>query len=250
MVSNKASQPELSLETRQNRARSATAPSKKASSSLKAPKCNSEARKQQNRIASKNYREKRKRKLEFLQQLLETQSQSGQSSVGSPPVSLADEFEAASTSREPNFLAPATHPGTRFESFSIDEGNVSGSITATAPSAFDGLVSVSSQSLEGLNSNWPQTSYSGHIQGLESFVAPWDESWLPEMPEFTNDGVDHRQPAHFQQMIGQVSELPLRPHSYSLPSVFAGQYQASISGSQVFSNVGANAPFHSFDPRC
>ncbi|KAF2830536.1 hypothetical protein CC86DRAFT_378818 [Ophiobolus disseminans] len=50
----------------------------------KPKKINSEVRKQQNRIASRNYREKRKRKLQYLQQLIKDGSNDEQSPDTSP----------------------------------------------------------------------------------------------------------------------------------------------------------------------
>ncbi|KAI4620869.1 hypothetical protein J4E83_005231 [Alternaria metachromatica] len=50
----------------------------------KPKKPNSEIRKQQNRIASRNYREKRKRKLQYLQQLIRDDSEGRQDSEPSP----------------------------------------------------------------------------------------------------------------------------------------------------------------------
>jgi hypothetical protein len=57
-------------------------PGESSDSSVKPKKVNSEIRKQQNRIASRNYREKRKRKLQYLQQLIsdDTDDQSKQPS--------------------------------------------------------------------------------------------------------------------------------------------------------------------------
>ncbi|KAI4925220.1 hypothetical protein J4E85_007097 [Alternaria conjuncta] len=50
----------------------------------KPKKPNSEIRKQQNRIASRNYREKRKRKLQYLQQLIRDDSEGRRESEPSP----------------------------------------------------------------------------------------------------------------------------------------------------------------------
>ncbi|KAF3006435.1 hypothetical protein E8E13_001988 [Curvularia kusanoi] len=61
-------------------------PTVTAPSDSKPKKPNSEVRKQQNRIASRNYREKRKRKLQQLQQLLDD-GDDDNTSEAQPPTS-------------------------------------------------------------------------------------------------------------------------------------------------------------------
>ncbi|KAI4656563.1 uncharacterized protein J4E78_006452 [Alternaria triticimaculans] len=73
----------------------------------KPKKPNSEIRKQQNRIASRNYREKRKRKLQYLQQLIRDDSEGRQESEPSPeqhevyPRSLSADYDIAGPSSSP-----------------------------------------------------------------------------------------------------------------------------------------------------
>ncbi|KAG9189166.1 hypothetical protein G6011_06034 [Alternaria panax] len=73
----------------------------------KPKKPNSEIRKQQNRIASRNYREKRKRKLQYLQQLVNDDSDGHQDSEPSPRQhevysrSLSADYEVAGSSLSP-----------------------------------------------------------------------------------------------------------------------------------------------------
>ncbi|CAN9080400.1 unnamed protein product [Alternaria alternata] len=78
----------------------------------KPKKPNSEIRKQQNRIASRNYREKRKRKLQYLQQLVNDDSDSHQDPEPSPeqheiyPRSLSADYQVAGPSSSP-YIVPS-----------------------------------------------------------------------------------------------------------------------------------------------
>ncbi|KAH6865898.1 hypothetical protein BKA58DRAFT_404435 [Alternaria rosae] len=73
----------------------------------KPKKPNSEIRKQQNRIASRNYREKRKRKLQYLQQLIRDDSEGRQESEPSPeqhevyPRALSADYDIAGANSSP-----------------------------------------------------------------------------------------------------------------------------------------------------
>ncbi|KAI4710619.1 hypothetical protein J4E89_004207 [Alternaria sp. Ai002NY15] len=73
----------------------------------KPKKPNSEIRKQQNRIASRNYREKRKRKLQYLQQLIRDDSEGRQDSEPSPeqhevyPRALSADYDITGASPSP-----------------------------------------------------------------------------------------------------------------------------------------------------
>jgi hypothetical protein len=69
----------LPSESSQRHRRRTRQPGDGAEPTVKPKKVNSEIRKQQNRIASRNYREKRKRKLQYLQQLIsdDTEDQHG-----------------------------------------------------------------------------------------------------------------------------------------------------------------------------
>jgi hypothetical protein len=77
-------------------------------------KPNSEIRKQQNRIASRNYREKRKRKLQYLQQLVNDDSDGHQNPEPSPeqhevyPRSLSADYEVAGPSSSSPYITSTT----------------------------------------------------------------------------------------------------------------------------------------------
>ncbi|EDU40947.1 bZIP-2 multi-domain protein [Pyrenophora tritici-repentis] len=73
----------------------------------KPKKVNSEIRKQQNRIASRNYREKRKRKLQYLQQLIKDDSDGQQETELSPE---PRKVYARSISADYEFAGPSSSP--------------------------------------------------------------------------------------------------------------------------------------------
>lgn len=232
-------------ESREKRTRNALASSEKTSSSQKPHKGNSEARKLQNRIASKNYREKRKRKLEYLQQLLESQSSHGQSPAVSPSGSIDDCFSGRphSHSEEQCTLAHgpdpvSTHPSEQGPPTLVSSSTTPGLVEAS--SAFDEHVSVCQGSFEDLGPMWPSPPFIGSSnQGSDSITA-FDGTWFPEISDFTNDG-DFLQPSPpFQQPLGQISELPIHTVGMTssdppLPTIM-GQSLAFTARSQSFSN--------------
>lgn len=229
--------------SREKRSRNALASSEKTSSFQKPHKGNSEARKLQNRIASKNYREKRKRKLEYLQQLLESQSSHSQSPAVSPSESIDDCFAGRphSLSGEQCTLAHGPDPVSTHPSEQGPRTLVSSSATSRpvgASSAFE-LVSVCQGSFEDLDPIWPSPpliSSSNH--GSDSITA-FDGTWFPEISDFTNDGDFQFQPSPpFQQPPGQISELPIHTvgMTSSDPPTIMGQSSAFTARSQSFSN--------------
>ncbi|OCL00231.1 uncharacterized protein K441DRAFT_672820 [Cenococcum geophilum 1.58] len=236
--------------SREKRTRNALASSEKTSSFQKPHKGNSEARKLQNRIASKNYREKRKRKLEYLQQLLKSRSSHGQSPAVSPSESMDDCFgrphslsgEQCTLAHEPDPVS--THPSEQGPPTLVSSSATSGLVGVG--SAFE-LVSVCQGSFEDLGPMWPSPPLiSSSNQGSDSITA-FDRTWFPEISDFTNDGDFQFQPSPpFQQPPGQISELPIHTIGMAssdppLPTIM-GQSSAFTARSQSFSNVGASDP--------
>ncbi|OCL13809.1 hypothetical protein AOQ84DRAFT_85536 [Glonium stellatum] len=233
-------------ESREKRTRSALVSSEKTSSSQKAHKGNSEARKLQNRIASKNYREKRKRKLEYLQQLLESQPFHNKSLAVSPSESTEDCLRSRPypLSGEQCNLVHGSDLASILPSEQGPPILVSSDATPEPVrpiSAFDELVSVCQGPFENFDRTWPSPLFIGSSQGSDNVPSAFDETWFSEISDFTNDGDFQFQPSlPLQQPQGRTSELSVHivgtaDSDLQLPTVM-GRSSAFTAGSQSFSN--------------
>ncbi|KAF1997410.1 hypothetical protein P154DRAFT_284984 [Amniculicola lignicola CBS 123094] len=116
----------------------------------KPKKVNSEVRKQQNRIASRNYREKRKRKLQLLQQIISDQSPG----APSPPESAYDPYEMRhrSVSTEIHYSEPMHHsqsysPNLHYSGLPLTTANpIDPVLVATTTVSYDTHLHPTSQS--------------------------------------------------------------------------------------------------------
>ncbi|KAF2812533.1 uncharacterized protein BDZ99DRAFT_558599 [Mytilinidion resinicola] len=178
-----------------------------ASPTPKPTKVNSEARKQQNRIASRNYREKRKRKLQFLEQLLDNDpSSSGPgSSAGSPEPSLDGQFSLE--------LGHDISPYLRslpLEPLSGDDYIQPGSVPVTAGYHEPPLGHICPQTYDGPDPAWLPESYAGQSHEVESYAEPWaHHPWIPSVPYYPREPFFHQDPPmiSYQAATDSASEL-------------------------------------------
>ena len=195
--------------------------------------------------------EKRKRKLEYLQQLLESQSSRGQSPAVSPSGSVDDCFsgkphrlsgEQCTLAHGPDPVS--THPSEQGPPTLVTSSATPGLVGTR--SAFDEGVLVCQGSLERHDPMWPSPPFTGASNQGGDSIAVFDETWFPEISDFTNDGDFQYQPSPpFQQPLGQMSELPIHTVGMTnsdppLPAIM-GQSSAFKARPQSFSNVGASA---------
>ncbi|KAF2130459.1 hypothetical protein P153DRAFT_218151 [Dothidotthia symphoricarpi CBS 119687] len=142
----------------------------------KPKKVNSEIRKQQNRIASRNYREKRKRKLEHLQQQIEDgdssdrqASQTSPRSCESHTRSSSEEYEVAESSSLP-FVLPFNTDVGQLASNGVNELET---IPTAIISPFDSHILATTQSCSALEISWNPPIYDSPLP----MRTPW---WAPD----------------------------------------------------------------------
>ncbi|KAF2656345.1 hypothetical protein K491DRAFT_715422 [Lophiostoma macrostomum CBS 122681] len=178
----------------------------------KPKKVNSEIRKQQNRIASRNYREKRKRKLQYLQQLLRDGSEQATSASGT---NVEQETRSRSPSAEQQtqrpILSPRPYPANdQLNTLSADTRNHKESFPTTT-TAFDSNLFATSPPFTSVQPTWTAPYFSSPPQ-----MSTWHfPQWLPSV-EFchipgtsSSDNEISNLPAH--QMFDHV----LFPHEQS-----------------------------------
>ncbi|KAJ6266551.1 hypothetical protein PSV08DRAFT_405084 [Bipolaris maydis] len=136
-----------------------------AEAAVKPKKVNSEIRKQQNRIASRNYREKRKRKLQYLQQLISDETDDHQ---GHEPSSEQQETYTPSHSRNHSTIGSSLSP---YQMPSIPSNSDLSSLGArskasqtptmvTTTTSFGGQHGTTSHAYGVYSSNWNANPYS------------------------------------------------------------------------------------------
>ena len=173
-----------------------------------------------------------------MQQLLESRSSHGQSPAVSPSGSIDDCFSGRphSLSEEQCTLvhgpdSVSTHPSEQ------------GPPTLVSSSATPELVSVCRGSFEDLGPMWTSSPFIGSSNQGNGNITAFDETWFPEISDFTNDGdFQFQSSPPFQQPLGQISELPIHTLGMTSSDPPLGQSSAFTARSQSFSNVGASAP--------
>lgn len=136
-----------------------------AEAAVKPKKVNSEIRKQQNRIASRNYREKRKRKLQYLQQLISDETDDHQ---GHEPSPEQQETYASSHSRNHStvgsslspYQMPSTPSNRNLSSLGARSKTSQTPIMATTTTSFGGQHGTASHAYGVYSSNWNAHLYS------------------------------------------------------------------------------------------
>ena len=183
-----------------------------------------------------------------MQQLLESQSSHGQSPAVSPSGSIDDCFPGRPhpLSGEQCTLAHGPDPVSTHPSEQGPPILVSSSVTprlVEASSAIDELASVCQGSFEDLNPIWSSPPFIGSSNQGNGNITAFDETWFPEISDFTNDGdFQFQSSPPFQQPLGQISELPIHTLGMTSSDPPLGQSSAFTARSQSFSNVGASAP--------
>ncbi|KAJ4295237.1 hypothetical protein N0V90_007248 [Kalmusia sp. IMI 367209] len=145
----------------------------------KPKKVNSEIRKQQNRIASRNYREKRKRKLQYLQQLLKD---------GESPEEAAKAVEEAHRERvatpeyhaqgppAPSFTLPSNDP---FPPLASTSGNAIDPVFSTSATTYDRHLGRAPQNYSTYENPWSSSMYD---QTPSVNMATWNvPNWMPNV---------------------------------------------------------------------
>ncbi|KAF1845332.1 uncharacterized protein K460DRAFT_311606, partial [Cucurbitaria berberidis CBS 394.84] len=202
----------------------------------KPKKANSEIRKQQNRIASRNYRDKRKRKLQYLQQLIKGDSNNQQDAEPSPEHhnvyarSLTADYEPSGPSSSPYQLPSNNDIGSR----SSSSASVSDSIQAASAASFDSHLLGTTQAYAAFGPNWNAPLYS---PPPPLNMSPWNISpWMsnidgtprvpsrPEViPHTTPSGPPVFTQAHASSQ--QPRELLSDPNYYTFGSSFGSESQ-------------------------
>ncbi|ORY14628.1 hypothetical protein BCR34DRAFT_598972 [Clohesyomyces aquaticus] len=213
--------------TNQQRRSSASRPGRKPKQSVeidpatgqRPKKVNSEIRKQQNRIASRNYREKRKRKLQYLQQLVKDQGSTGQ---GTPPAEESTHEARARSSSSEYYDHETVHsssglrPTDEFDTLS-SQSEVLIDPHLASTTAFDNLLlatAVSTPPYSSVEPSWSGPVYEElpHV-GMGSWNMP---QWMPNVdfaPQQMHAGAhDYRfTPPHIQHNFNQLPSPPQHP---------------------------------------
>ncbi|KAF2493337.1 hypothetical protein BU16DRAFT_583456 [Lophium mytilinum] len=214
----------------------------------KPTKVNSEARKQQNRIASRNYREKRKRKLQFLEQLLENDpSSSGPgSSTGSPEPALDDQLSLGlGHDVSPHLRSVQLQP--------LAEGNYTqtGSVSNTVGYHESPLGHVCPQTYNSPDPTWPPVSYPNQSHNLESYAEPWaHQPWITSVPYYSREPFYHQNPPMitYQPATDPAFEPTFNMDgNLSLGGLNLGS--ASNTPSPAYLDAGTKSTIPLFDPR-
>ncbi|CAA9956546.1 bZIP-2 multi-domain protein [Pyrenophora teres f. maculata] len=149
----------------------------------KPKKVNSEIRKQQNRIASRNYREKRKRKLQYLQQLIKDDSDGQQETELSPE---PQNVYARSLSADYEFAGPSSSPyrtpsASDFSSVHANSTVAPDPILATNTTTFNTHNATVAPTYPLYPQNWTAPIYPHHPPASVS----WNNTptWVPA-PEY------------------------------------------------------------------
>ncbi|KAL6707708.1 hypothetical protein ACN47E_003829 [Coniothyrium glycines] len=213
--------------------------------SIKKPKkVNSEARKQQNRVASRNYREKRKRKLQYLQQLIKD---GPDEQHGSEPSSEQYDTYERSVSADhdevesnPSFMVPSNH------NMGVMSANGTRFSEATSPmrtTVLEGSMFTTTQAYP-FQSTWETPIYSPPPPTNMTWSMPM---WTPglEYP-FHTESSDRSYsfvPTAMPQMLNQGHLLPQQP-----PGLLSGADFYSLgSASYRSQNQRPSSPSYAFD---
>ncbi|KAF2116332.1 hypothetical protein BDV96DRAFT_49605 [Lophiotrema nucula] len=223
-------------------------------------KVNSEVRKQQNRIASRNYREKRKRKLQYLQQLLCDSPNDQQTQQTSPSLEPAQDARTRSLSADYRTQEQSLHsapftPSLNYASLSSTSGNVIDPVLATSSSPYESHLLPTAQSFHSIEPSWsaPQLY---EPPPPHSNISNWNvPHWMPDVnyaPQMQGGPEELMySPPHAQQAFEQMPTPPQQPHEpvqngnlFILGSY--GHCRRHPDQSQDLSNVSlrSSSPYH------
>ncbi|KAF2449594.1 hypothetical protein P171DRAFT_196254 [Karstenula rhodostoma CBS 690.94] len=177
---------------------------------IKPKKVNSEIRKQQNRIASRNYREKRKKKLQYLQQLLKD---------GESPEEAARAVEDVhqermvtpechiQTQSAPAFTLPSN---ARLPPSAVTSGNSIDPIFSTATTSYDRQFGRPSQDYATYEGTWNNAMYE-HPPNVN--MSTWNVPiWIPNVeytPSVSSGAEDlYTPPQHTHRTCEQLPTPP------------------------------------------
>ncbi|KAH8730710.1 hypothetical protein GQ44DRAFT_767884 [Phaeosphaeriaceae sp. PMI808] len=144
--------------------------------SEKPKKANSEVRKQQNRIASRNYREKRKRKLQYLQNLIQEGSKDEQTPEPSPQLSktftrsLSAEYQAGSS------LSPFTLPSNGDFATNLTRTEVLQPRPDTSGASFESHLHPPSRPYPPFETSWDSLMYDPLPPVNMNYIPTWISS--------------------------------------------------------------------------
>ncbi|KAH7383349.1 hypothetical protein BKA66DRAFT_417999 [Pyrenochaeta sp. MPI-SDFR-AT-0127] len=149
----------------------------------KPKKVNSEIRKQQNRIASRNYREKRKRKLQYLQQLIKDGSSDQQEPEAEPS---PERHKAYARSLSVDYETPGPSSSSYLLASSSDFGSITSSSTVendptlvASGASFENRPLASTQAYAAFGPSWNAPLYT---PSPAVNLSPWDFSpWIPSL---------------------------------------------------------------------
>ncbi|KAH7083354.1 hypothetical protein BKA63DRAFT_561528 [Paraphoma chrysanthemicola] len=167
----------------------------------KPKKVNSEIRKQQNRIASRNYREKRKRKLQYLQQLIKDGSNDEQTPEPSPQQHeahlrpLSADYEAGPSS-SPFML----HANVDFQPVVTSSTAVGNHGLAANTTAFDANTLLTTPAYPPFESSWSSPVYDPPPPVNLAWTMP---AWAPV--DYPPPPPPRSESFHFETSISQTS---------------------------------------------
>ncbi|KAF2866974.1 hypothetical protein BDV95DRAFT_648073 [Massariosphaeria phaeospora] len=183
--------------------------------SQKPKKVNSEIRKQQNRIASRNYREKRKRKLQYLQQLLRDQP-SEEQTHSTPEPTQEDDTEALSVGYHPQqhtVTALSFSPDNDYSSLASTTGSVYDDVTAAA---FEDSLLATTHAYTTYESTWNAPIYAPQAPAdISSWNVPHWMANIHYTPQMTPAPEDFQfTPPPTQHVFEQLPTPPHQPHEH------------------------------------
>ncbi|EUC45049.1 hypothetical protein COCMIDRAFT_96622 [Bipolaris oryzae ATCC 44560] len=225
------------------RGRQRTRPSgESAEAAVKPKKVNSEIRKQQNRIASRNYREKRKRKLQYLQQLISDETDDHQRHEPSPE---QQETYTPSYSRNHSTIGSSLSP---YQIPSIPSNNDLSSLGATSKASQTPIMTTTTTSFGGqhgtashaygiYSSNWNAHPYSPPPP------PPANAAW--NVPPAWTLGFEHPVQTSPQPSLYHYSPEPPAPIAYHQQTQnLSQQSHEYLSNAYVFGYGSSPGPQH------
>ncbi|KAF2690170.1 hypothetical protein K458DRAFT_289408 [Lentithecium fluviatile CBS 122367] len=218
----------------------------------KPKKANSEIRKQQNRIASRNYREKRKRKLQYLQQLVNDDDSSEQEAA-----QLAEQDQAQRlvtpefVEQRPTARSMVLPSNSGYSTLSPTSGNMLNPMLATSAAPYDTQYRPSSQPLPSYEPTWPVSVYDP-IPPIN--ISSWNvPNWMPSIdytpPMTSRSDAFQFTPPHSHHSFEELSTPPQQSRTPDSDLFMLGSYsRCSRRLDSHFSNASvpssaASSPF-------
>ncbi|KAH4096364.1 hypothetical protein HBH98_044350 [Parastagonospora nodorum] len=236
------------------RARRATRMVEEEQLSQKPKKVNSEIRKQQNRIASRNYREKRKKKLQYLQRLVEEGSNDGQTPEPTQQPQQAHVSSQVSQNDKglasPPFMLPSASGFVPLNSSGIPALDLAATSSSTT---FDSHRLPTTQTYLPFGSSWNSQTYDSPSPSNTVYTPAWMNS-IGGTPRPTPSPETFHFSAQASQAVFETTtdsyhcagEVTPQAEHYALDSPYMS-YNAPQSQAPSASSYFFHAPPHPFE---